>query len=83
MTENHDIKFGILAVNLTTGEKFSEVDLKRTTSHETEESGCISCQKNCRCKFFNFICDFYKQKWLRVSNFNFLNTFKILITLLN
>ncbi|XP_070494118.1 SEC14-like protein 4 [Chironomus tepperi] len=67
-TESHDIKFGILAENLTTGEKFSEVDLKRTTSHEAEESGCISCQKNCRYTVvFDNSYSYFKSKKLTYS----------------
>jgi hypothetical protein len=49
-TEGHDIKFGVRAVNTKTGEKFNEVDLKRVASHETEETGFITCQAGHKCK---------------------------------
>jgi hypothetical protein len=50
-TEQHDIKFGVRAVNLQTGEKFNELDLKRIAAHETEEAGAITCQANHRCEY--------------------------------
>lgn len=45
-TEIHDIKFGVRAVNKLTGEKTNEVNLHRVASHESEESGFITCQSN-------------------------------------
>lgn len=42
----HDIKFGVRSVNQLTGEKTNEVSLSRVASHETEESGYITCQAN-------------------------------------
>lgn len=50
-TEGQDIKFGVRAVNAKTGEKFNEVDLKRVMSHETEETGFVTCQAGHKCKF--------------------------------
>lgn len=51
-THNHDIKFGVRALNMKTGEKFNEVDLKRIEASETEEHGFITCQANHKCNLF-------------------------------
>lgn len=51
-THNHDIKFGVQSINKSTGEKVSEVDLRRIEASETEEHGFITCQANHKCNLF-------------------------------
>ncbi|CRK92712.1 CLUMA_CG006247, isoform A [Clunio marinus] len=43
---NHDIKFGVKAVNNQTKEKISAIDLKRISSNESHEIGFITCIKD-------------------------------------
>lgn len=50
-THNNDIKFGVRAVNQKTGEKFSEVELKKVLENESEETGFITCLPNHQCKW--------------------------------
>lgn len=53
-THNHDIKFGVRALNNKTGEKFNEVDLKRIEASESEETGFITCLANHKCELTSF-----------------------------
>lgn len=49
-TFDHDIRFGIKRVNNKTGEENIEVPLQRVASHQLDEEGFITCQKDCTCK---------------------------------
>jgi hypothetical protein len=53
-----DIKFGIRAVDQKTGDKLSEVDLRRIAASESDETGFITCQANHKCKFVDEKCCF-------------------------
>jgi hypothetical protein len=50
-THQHDIRFGIRAVNTQTGEKINEVELRRIEASANDETGFITCQANHRCEF--------------------------------
>lgn len=52
-THNNDIKFGVRSLNTKTGEKVSDVDLRRIEASEREESGFITCQANHKCNLFS------------------------------
>lgn len=53
MTHNQDIKFGVKSVNNKTGEKTSEVELKRIDTASAKEAGFITCQRNHTCEFID------------------------------
>lgn len=67
---NNDIKFGVRAVNINTGEKFNEIDLKRISFSESEETGFVECQVNHKCNYFLL---FYMRHWHEL-NFVILDT---------
>ena len=47
----YDIKFGVRAIDQKTGERFKEVELKKISSSEENESGFITCQPNYKCEY--------------------------------
>lgn len=50
-------------MNTKTGEKFNEIDLRRVTANETEETGFITCQAGHKCEWILNSTDF-------ISKFN-------------
>lgn len=54
-TFDHDIKFGVKCINEKSGEETIEIPLKKVASHQLDEMGFITCQPDCKCKFFNLI----------------------------